>query len=659
MRTKSRSWATTLFLSFLVLAFSVRLGFLFAASGSPIGQLVILDSKIYLNRAEEILAGQLLPKEVFRMSPLYPYFLAASFATLGKANVNVARLWQSVLGALTCALVFLLADRLCGRKPAIAASMLYLFCGPAVFTDSLILAESLLAFLHLSFFLALVIAWQRRSAVVMWVAGLLLGLAAATRGNVLIYVPVVVVWALWEQKESVVRAARSVILPFLLGVAVPVGLCTAANYSAEHDFVLLSSNAGYNFYVGNHSKASGVFDKIRGHDESRGFDPLKDPDGRDFARAIAGRHLSPSEASWFWFKSALRSIEGNWRHFVSVSVKKLLLFFNIQEIPQIYSYDLAKGDIALLRFLPVCFGMVAPFGLLGLWLFFRQGGLRRLVALLCALYVVSICAFFVVGRYRMGLLPVFVIVSGFAILHLARVFRSGRLSSKVGHGVALGLLSLVAFHPLRMHTPLTIYKHFGGLYASVNEFEAARILARKALKLAPQDPEVLFLLGKIAHATGDLTSAARWYARAVDADPGNSEYLLCEAAVQRRLGRLGEARDAVSRSLRLAPGRLAGLLLAAQIEEEAGDLRSALNALQEAVRLHPLDAVAHLRLGLFYARRGKLSAARESLQTAASIAPNLDEIQKALRSVDALLKQRSGGVGRPGRTAGRGPLPQP
>ncbi len=559
------------FALFVLLALGIRLTYLFQASQSPVGRLVILDSEVYQSRALEILKGEFLPTEVFRMSPAYPYILAAVYWLSGTETPNVARLWQAFMGAIGCGLTYLLGRSLFGARAGAIAGVLHLLCGPLVFTEGLILAESSLCFFHLVFLLLLLGAIRRHSPHLAILAGVALGLCAGLRGNVLLYLLALGVFFLLTPRGDRARTLRRVGLPILVGVMVPVGLVTAANYHAERDLVLLSSNAGFNFYVGNHAKSSGVFDKIEGHDESRGFDALKDLDGRDFARSIVGRRLSPSEASRFWFRATYDSARGRWGDFVLRFFKKGLLFFGAREVPQIYSYAVARQESSMLRFLPVSFAILTPLGLFGLGMAFRKRREHRLVAVLCLFYAASIAMFFVVGRYRVTIIPPFLVFSGCAVSYVIESLCKKEWRGVVIAGIAISLLAVLPIATVQPHEECAVLAHFAQLYASVGERKPARLVAEKGLERCPNDGRLLHIMGELASVEGDLAGALEYYRRATKSEDAKPSYFFRLAKLLMAEGRLDDALEAVTAGLKKEPENVEGLVLLTQLQRQKGD----------------------------------------------------------------------------------------
>lgn len=632
MRVEPKQAGT--FSLFVILALAIRLVYLFQLSASPIGSLAILDSQVYQNRALAILDGQVLPTEVFRMSPLYPYLLAGAYRAAGAETLNFARLWQALLGALGCGLTFLLGKRLAGYRAGIAAGVLYLLFGYLVFADGLILAESSLCFFHLCFLLALLSAIERRSWPAALFSGLLLGLCAALRGNVLIYVLPIILFLLWRPRADRKPMFLRVAAPLLLGLSAPVALAAAANYHAERDLVLLSSNAGFNYYIGNHPKASGTFDKIAGHDEVRGFDPLKDLDGRDFARAIAGRRLSPSEASRFWVRAAFDGAKGRCAAFVGLQARKLLLFFGGEQLPQIYSYDLTRGEVPILKLLPITFAVLIPLGLLGLAQSLVRGGVHRLLAILCLCYGLSISLFFVASRYRVPIIPLVAVFAGCALVGLVETVQRRRWAQVGKSAAALAAFSVLPLLPLQPHDPCKVLLHFANVYDSSGKREAARVVAEKAVRQCPDDARALFLMAQIAHSEGDFKEALDYYRRAALARDVKPEYLFRLASLQSQLRMQEQALRSVATGLEMAPGNVEGLLLLGQIQERRGDLRDAMATLQKAVDLKPDSVSALYHLGRLAALAGEPELARSSLQEAARLAPEAQEIRDLLRRIE-------------------------
>jgi hypothetical protein len=129
----------------------VRIAFVSIIIGLDHGQesVAILngDERDYIGRAEHINSGLGLtagnPHDRMLRMPAYPLWLATIFAIFGRQLV-VVRLFQAVLGALVCVLLFGIARRLFDRAVATFAALYFAFYPPHLYMAGQILSENLL-----------------------------------------------------------------------------------------------------------------------------------------------------------------------------------------------------------------------------------------------------------------------------------------------------------------------------------------------------------------------------------------------------------------------------------------------------------------------------------------------------------------------------------
>jgi 4-amino-4-deoxy-L-arabinose transferase-like glycosyltransferase len=181
--------------------------------------------------------------------PLTSIFLAGVFVFVG---VDVARalLVQCVLSAATVLLFAELARSLFdSRRAGIAAALLGAGFLPYASMASQLLSETLFIFLIAAALLAFEAA-RRRGLPWRWLlaGGLLWGLATLTRPVGLYALPLLLLWALLgAQRRFDVRPA----LALLLGVVVVVAPWTARNYAVHDHLILVDTNGGTSFWLGN------------------------------------------------------------------------------------------------------------------------------------------------------------------------------------------------------------------------------------------------------------------------------------------------------------------------------------------------------------------------------------------------------------------------
>ncbi len=112
----------------------------------------------------------------------------------------------------------------------------------------------------------------------------------------------------------------------------------------------------------------------------------------------------------------------------------------------------------------------------------------------------------------------------------------------------------------------------------------ARATVERALQGAPDSGEALNVLASIAHAQGDLKTAARDYGRTLAVQPDNIEARLARAAIGFDLKRDTEVRADIDYLRRHAPSDPRGAYLAAQYFARQGKTAEARAALQETTR---------------------------------------------------------------------------
>ena len=290
-----------------VVAFAVRLLYVLQIRDAPYFDVPLVDGPNYFRTAAAVASGSLAAgHRVFWQPPLYPYFLALLFVTVGTRMVAIYAV-QAAVGSLSCALIYLIGKRLFEERPALGAGLIAAFYGPLVHFD----AQPLIPVLHIVLVLGGLLMLLRAAGIgepateagavtgsgaksiapprrrFLW-AGVLWGLAAAATPNILMAVPAAAFWA-WRQVRTLAVAGL-----FLAGVALPILMVTARNYFVAGDAVLLSSNGGINFYIGNNPdyartirlRPGGEFERLAQEPENLGI--VRPPPDRATLRRAPG-----------------------------------------------------------------------------------------------------------------------------------------------------------------------------------------------------------------------------------------------------------------------------------------------------------------------------------------------------------------------------------
>ncbi len=531
------------------LAFLLRWIYLAGARDNPLFENLGLDARFYDLWAKRIAAGDWIGSEPFFMGPLYPYVLAVLYR-LGVSPVFQVAVVQAVIDSVTCALVYVAARRIWAREAtACVAGVLACFYGPMMLYTGELLYPTLAGLLHVLFLCLVLRREENGRAAVLFLAGVVLGIAAFGKATALVFYPGVVAWwFLRRPRPTFGRLLRPALL-LLAGIAVVVLPITARNRIVGNDWVLVTSNAGLNFYIGNNPMSSG------GYLKPAGLDVMKDPEGRRIAEAKWGGPLKPSEVSRFWFSEAGAFVREHPGRFASHLLKKTVFFWGAFEIPQIENFGFQRRYSPLCRLPFPTFGWIVPLALVGLIL----GAERRRWALLpmglTILYSIAIAVFFVTGRYRMAVVPYLIILAAGGILYLALELRSGR-RRYVGPAVLILAAALAHWNPYHVDRK----SGFGeleyrlGLNLEKNgDLENASMRYRRALELDPDHPGARLNLGVILSRTGRPQEAREMLEWLAGRGPDNAKAEFNLGVVLANLGEYSRARDAYARALRIDP----------------------------------------------------------------------------------------------------------
>ena len=305
----------------------------------------------------------------------------------------------------------------------ILAGLLFAFYAPAIYFDTLLLKVTLSAFL---FTLAIYLFLNKDLKEVgsgQYFSGFFLGLACLTRANFFLILPMVLLTVLVNPNTAFKKRLAITVL-FLAGVISALGQVVARNYYVSNELVLTTAQAGQNFYIGHNPDANGTYIRLP-------FvrpDPLyEQEDFKKEAEKRSGKMLSPSEASRYWVKESIEFIQNNPFADLKLTGKKLLMFLNSYEIPDNHNFYFHQRYSKILQLLPINFGVVAPFFLLGLlgMLFARRTSTVSLF-FMQVIYILSVIIFYVFSRYRMPLLPLICLSAGYGFFMLQNQFRMGQ-----------------------------------------------------------------------------------------------------------------------------------------------------------------------------------------------------------------------------------------
>ena len=441
-------------LGLFVFAFGLRLLVLAAfESAHPQANTPVIDEAAYDAWARRIAAGDWIGEGVFFQEPLYSYLLGALYALVGE-SLHAARVAQSLLGAATSIVVLLLARRLFGRAAGWIAGVSWAVYRPALWFPTLLLKENVFALALLLLALLLVRTRDEPKRWWMWGGlGVVAGAGALLRGNLLVMLPLLLVWPFARarlQKQPLGRvwpAAASM----LAGIALVLAPVLVRNRVVGGEFALTTSGAGTNLYGGNNlDNPNGVateFPWVRGVPEHEA------DDWRHEAERRVGSVLTPLEVSAFWRDEVLRSLREHPLEHARILGRKFLITLGAYEVPDNHFLEWDARYVAPLRWPWPGFGVLGPLALFGVGLVTArrvQRGDRAAaleVALLALFYLGTIVLTVTSDRIRFALVPLLLPFAAFALLRICDWLRFSRKASAAQvagtSGLGLGCVLLV------------------------------------------------------------------------------------------------------------------------------------------------------------------------------------------------------------------------
>jgi 4-amino-4-deoxy-L-arabinose transferase-like glycosyltransferase len=242
-------------------------------------------------------------------SYLYVLYVTGVYLLFGYHPL-AARLIQGIAtGILIPLLVYRLGCRLFNPRVGLVSAAIAALYAYFIYYSATLMTEpfhivALLAVLEIA--LEIVEAPTQRRWILL---GLALGLAILLRQIVLVFLPLLLLWLLWAGRGKI--RLRDLGLPVLV-VTLLILPWTVRNYIVYHDFLLLNSNAGWVFFMGNHPQhgTNGLSlyvpplpEDLRGLNEAQ-LDRALMRRGLQFVLDDPGRYLLLSLSrvqGYFWF----------------------------------------------------------------------------------------------------------------------------------------------------------------------------------------------------------------------------------------------------------------------------------------------------------------------------------------------------------------------
>jgi Flp pilus assembly protein TadD len=623
-----KTWATLIF----GVAFLVRLIYLLQVKSNPYFYSPDVDELWHLRWAIDILEKGFWGSEVYFRGPLYPYLLALLWKVTG-ASYFWTRLIQLAFGAASVSLTYLLGREYFSERTARLGSVFYAIYGTLILYEGMFLIEGTFIFLNLLGLLILARNRENPRKSVYLLCGVVFGLSAIARPNILLVVPLLGLWLLVHFSSRIgVRKVILLVVVFFAGVAAPIVPVTVRNYVVADDFVMISSQGGINLYLGNNPSAEGLT-MIMPEIVLDARVPWTKfiPTVTQYAEKEMDRPLKPSEVSSFWSNRAKQFIYEHPGTFLALTYKKLVYFFSgFENSDQMDIYDFTKYSslLSILIFdkgLKFPYGLFAPLALLGIGLTYRRWRPLTPLLLFVVGYVPSVILFLVTARHRLAVIPIFLLFGAYAVFWLWDALKESGLR-KAGVPLAILVLLLVLsninFFDLGFRNVPQIHFGLGLSYIRQGNYPAAIDEFNLALKEAPSSPPIYLGLGTAYIKMGRSQDAIAPLNQAITLDPNYTDAYINLGQAYFEAGDVDRAEMAFRRATTLEPNRVEPYLNLGEIFMNRNDLNLARQNLLKALDLQPDNHVIYAKLGVLYGRAHDTAAAAVHFSRALQINPH-------------------------------------
>ena len=507
----------------------------------------------------------------------------------------------------------------------------------SIWFDGELLLEGLLTFLVLLGFVLLLRSRDKDRQ--WWLPGLVFGLAAIARPNVLAFLAVLPVWLLLERGRSRLtgpaRQTGLTRLAFVWGAAALVILpVTIRNYVVSHQFVPIAWQAGTNFYIGNSPESDGVTAIVPGTRATwwGGYDDVK-----RLAEEAAGRPLKGAEIDRYWLGKGLEFWRKHPGKALGLFCRKTFLWFagyevgNDRDFYAVKRYSFINYLLFNSRFLKLPFGILLPLALAGVWFARRQW--RRLLPLylFVGAYSLSFIAFFVTSRYRMPLIPIAAILAAIGLIGLIRPI------PRRERGIALALAAFLLFNANlagagRQASP--DQNHFAAAVGLHEQGKDADALSELRRALATDSAtNVLSLEATLLGSQGDIAGAVRAARASVRLHPFDADAFGMLGNVFANSGQLDSAERYFAVVLQRDPHSLQSWNNLGNIALSRQDYAKARYYYEGALKIRPTFTLAMFHLGLCDYYEGKVAEAHARWQEILKLDPSFSKARQALEQL--------------------------
>ncbi len=390
--------------------------------------------------------------------PAYPYLLAVTYKLFGP-DPRYAFLWQMLLGAVSALLVYAVTLRLFDDLTAGLAGLIYVFYGPILLYEGVLLRTSIIVFTTLLVLYTVVCIRGKGSRAAHLAAGLAFGFALLVKK---IFFPVTILYGAYLFLRSDGRQRLGGVNPslprgkgvsrlsgaalFLAGVAIFLLPVALRNASVGAPLLALSSvNAFASTFINSNAADSAPW---QGYCISGHFAEIAENVGASSIGAVVETLKT---------HDSLSSV-------VQLFWRKWLALWHWYEQPNNINFYYYQLHAPVLSYVPFTFLTVAPLGIVGLFL--AVAGIRKRwpVYVMALMYLGILMLGLVLSRYRLPLAALLIPFAAWSIVWIAASMASKGWRKALAAAAAIVLVSLVTMRPLEAGRPVIRSSYYSSVY---------------------------------------------------------------------------------------------------------------------------------------------------------------------------------------------------
>lgn len=531
--------------SVLLVGLILRLFYLWEYSLLPDWSQLTVDNNFHHHWALSIVDGNILGDTTYFRAPFYIFYLAGIYKLFG-ISLWAVRLFSIIPGLLSIYMTYITGKKVYNKQTGLVAGFIHAIFPIIYYFESELLLDSffmLLLQIGIYFFIKW---WKDGIFQSIFLSGIFLGLASITRPTALVIALFIFLIILIMQKIKI----KAIVL-FTIGLVICIAPIFIRNIVIADDPVLIASQGGINLYVGNNDAADGISAVLP---QPLGFNwHIKQITHQ--AEKESNKKLSQGEISSFWMSKAFNWIKDNPKRFMQLYLEKLYHSISNREISNNRYLTQFFDKVISLKYNYLSFGILFSLTILSLILTGSQNKQALFLVGTIVLYILITSLFFFSSRFRLPLIPFYIILSSYALTSIRILLKENRkMGLKViGITIVVGLISFYPVISVPLGTASHLYSAKGLYYSSIDDQTRALAFFKKANEADPSYPENNLNIGATFIKIGMIDSARYYINKEKYLHPLHSKGFVNSASIYYNLNLYDSAFVEINKSLELEP----------------------------------------------------------------------------------------------------------